>query len=340
MLLELPGYVKTIATAINKSGDVVGFSDVHGIVVPNEPRATLWHDTTISDLGTLPSDLYGIASDINASQQIVGSSFRLSPRYNINRTSSFSWQNQQISTVILGGNEANALNDSGEIAGNYTDETGWYTYSTMDVELADFKNLPPFYQTKAQDINSSGIVVGKTWMYDEGSLSNAFIYISGFLYDLNCLTTLPPGYVLKSAVSINNAGQIVGVGRIAAGWFRERAFLLNPVGGVTDVHEHHGHVRPLPTSYALNQNYPNPFNPSTTIRYELSNRSVVLLKIYNVVGQLVATLTDGIEDAGYKHVKFNAHNLSSGVYFYRLEANSLEKTGASFSQVRKLVLRK
>ncbi|GEM_PF-6953853 len=340
ILPKLPGYVQSIATAINNSGDVVGLSDVNvnGIVIPNEPRATLWRDTTITDLGTLPSDLYGIASDINASQQIVGSSFRLSPSYNVHPTSSFSWQNQQISTVNFGGNEANALNDSGEIAGNYTDETGWYTYSTVDDERTDFNNLPPFYQTKAQDINSSGIVVGKTWMYDEETFSHAFIYISGFLYDLNCLTTLPPGYVLKSAVSINNAGQIVGVGRIAAGWFRERAFLLNPVGGVTNVHDHHGHDRPLPTLYALNQNYPNPFNPSTTIGYELPNRSVVSLKIYNVVGQLVATLTDGIEDPGYKHVKFNAHSLSSGVYFYRLEATSLEKTGASISQMRKLLL--
>ena len=88
---------------------------------------------------------------------------------------------------------------------------------------------------------------------------------------------------------------------------------------------------PLPRIFELAQNYPNPFNPSTAIRYGLPNRSHVLLTIYNTLGQQVAVLQNGEQEAGYHEVKFDATNLSSGVYFYRLEAGS-------FVQTRKLLL--
>ncbi|HUL42807.1 MAG TPA: YCF48-related protein [Bacteroidota bacterium] len=76
----------------------------------------------------------------------------------------------------------------------------------------------------------------------------------------------------------------------------------------------------LPASYSLYQNYPNPFNPSTTIRYDLPVSSHVRLKVYDLLGQLVRTLADDPEPAGYHTVKFDGSGLSSGLYFYRLEA--------------------
>jgi len=80
------------------------------------------------------------------------------------------------------------------------------------------------------------------------------------------------------------------------------------------------------TSFALHQNYPNPFNPSTTISYELPARSHVTLKVFNVLGQEVATLVSGDAEAGRHQVPWNAAGMANGVYLYRLKANGFVET--------------
>ena len=90
--------------------------------------------------------------------------------------------------------------------------------------------------------------------------------------------------------------------------------------------------------FALGQNYPNPFNPSTKINFSLAVDSKVSLKIFDVLGQEVATLINGQLASGSQEVSFNASSLNSGVYFYRIDADGID--GQKFSSVRKMILTK
>jgi len=85
--------------------------------------------------------------------------------------------------------------------------------------------------------------------------------------------------------------------------------------------------RHIPAQYELSQNYPNPFNPVTHIRFGLPQRSDAKLSVYNMKGQVVAELVNGIYDAGRYEVVFNAGGLASGVYIYHLQAGSFRKSG-------------
>jgi hypothetical protein len=82
----------------------------------------------------------------------------------------------------------------------------------------------------------------------------------------------------------------------------------------------------LPTNFTLNQNYPNPFNPSTTVSYALPSDVPVTLKVYNSIGQEVATLVDGLQPAGVHQAVWDAKGLPSGVYIYRLNAGTFVET--------------
>jgi hypothetical protein len=82
----------------------------------------------------------------------------------------------------------------------------------------------------------------------------------------------------------------------------------------------------IPTQYSLGQNYPNPFNPSTTIKFQVPNSSFVNLKVYDVLGNEVATLVNEEKSAGSYEVNFDASQLSSGIYFYKLQAGTFLET--------------
>jgi photosystem II stability/assembly factor-like uncharacterized protein len=105
-------------------------------------------------------------------------------------------------------------------------------------------------------------------------------------------------------------------------------------GGLTGVAAHDPSI--APSSFFLWQNYPNPFNPTTTIKYQIPNPRDVTLKVYDSLGRLVSVLVDGRREAGVHEARFSANGgegagLSSGVYFYRLQAGT-------YAEARKLLL--
>lgn len=95
----------------------------------------------------------------------------------------------------------------------------------------------------------------------------------------------------------------------------------------------------IPFVYSLSQNYPNPFNPSTTIEYALPSASKVRLAVFDVLGRNVATLYDGVQEAGYQRLRWDAP-ISTGVYFYSIDATSLQSPERRFVQVKKMLLMK
>jgi hypothetical protein len=124
---------------------------------------------------------------------------------------------------------------------------------------------------------------------------------------------------------INSAG----AQRVASAfwWLMSRIAGWEGTAGVEKIAE-------VPKTFFVSQNYPNPFNPSTTIEFTLAERGKVTLLVYDILGHKVATLVDEELKAGILYrIPFNASKLSSGVYFYRLEAGKN-------SQIKKLVLMK
>ncbi len=193
------------------------------------------------------------------------------------------------------------------------------------------------------DTASGGLIK----MYDDGDAAHGDvtagdgIYSNVLIFPTNSATPVyfKYGAVFNGVDTLNN-----GVSYLdnEAGFGENHTLNLNLGGGsMTQDNQFGDQVTGIvqektgsrPTSYALSQNYPNPFNPTTKITYEIPKAGLVTLKIYNVLGQEVATLIDGFQNSGKYTASFNALNLSSGVYFYRIKAGN-------FSLTKKMLLLK
>ena len=87
----------------------------------------------------------------------------------------------------------------------------------------------------------------------------------------------------------------------------------------------------LPTVYSLQQNYPNPFNPVTQIKYSIAKDELVTLKVYDVLGNEIATLVNTQQQPGSYEISWDASNFASGIYFYQLKAGN-------FNAIKKMIL--
>ena len=177
-------------------------------------------------------------------------------------------------------------------------------------DFAPYRSIPAWvYALQITPADGSSVVA--TFLADLRGLRGAaaMVFASGFLNPsanqngpaFGLFAALPNGTVVElPALTSSQAAAVPALSPEAEEYF-----------GVTET---------LPREVALGQNYPNPFNPTTTIVFTLPEAGFVSLKVYNLIGQEVATLVDEAKEAGSHSVTFNAEALTSGVYLYKLQA--------------------
>ena len=162
------------------------------------------------------------------------------------------------------------------------------------------------------------IFIGTGTYTDTNVIAGVFLSTNNGTSWNNVSLGLPQiGDIYISALVI--AGNNIFAGTDGAGGF---SVWRRPLSEITDVKS----TPELPKEFALYQNYPNPFNPTTTINYHVSKKCFVTIKVFNVLGKGIATLVNEEKPAGNYEIEFNGSNLSSGVYFYRMQTGNFIDT--------------
>ena len=145
-------------------------------------------------------------------------------------------------------------------------------------------------------------------------------------FTTHIITTIADGATSVFAIDVDSDGDIdvLSASRLdnKIAWYENL--------GVVGVE---GILNEIPIEYSLSQNYPNPFNPTTTITFQIPELSFVTLKVYDVLGNKIATLVNEEKPVSSYEVEFNATTLPSGIYFYRVQAGT-------FVETKKMVLLK
>ncbi len=212
------------------------------------------------------------------------------------------------------------LGDSNDIDFWYVDDFTLIDLDVVPVELTSFTaqavngSVNLNWQT-ATEINNKGFEIQRSEIRDQKSEWQAIGFIQG-----NGTATKPHSY----SYADNN---------VKTGTYSYRLKQIDFNGSFEYSKEVNVIVKNVPAEFTLSQNYPNPFNPSTNIDFQISQNVFVSLKVYDEIGNEVATLINERRNGGNYSIKFNASNLTSGIYYYRL-------TAGNFTSVKKLILLK
>lgn len=208
----------------------------------------------------------------------------------------------------------------------------------IDVDLADYVELQGYGLSVSYDADKLEFVraIGGESLLGEGELAapRVITQVDGELSIAAYGETATEGELGMSLVFRTTSEIENSFVEVTDSQVRDGNFAVNAVALPAPVQ-----IQTRPEAFALANNYPNPFNPATTIKYALPEASTVRLEVFNVVGQVVRTLVADHQNAGRYVVQWdaandNGHSLSSGIYFYRLQA------GGEFLEVKKMLLLK
>jgi hypothetical protein len=167
------------------------------------------------------------------------------------------------------------------------------------------------------------LIICISLIYNQGANAQFLILQSAF--GNGCAVVSDSGYCIIGTVGQPVIGTTTGSSNnsYSGFWYQENSIMTSVVKDLQNI---------LPKEYRIEQNFPNPFNPSTTISWQMPEGSLVTLKVYDILGNEVASLVNGFQKAGVHSITFNtqnaagSRNLSSGVYFYRLSAGNFVST--------------
>ncbi len=207
-----------------------------------------------------------------------------------------------------------------------TDNGSDYEIYNYDIQAPDsvrmlrFDGLEVNNSSDGEILDGNADWIGHAWGYD-------------FIETGVSLDAIKKYYAAKDGRSVLNSGDVVGICGMTETPIDDWGVDMTTRGEVTvdvatDVAEK---GTGIVEQFSLSNNYPNPFNPSTKIQYSIPTNEFVSLKVYDVIGREVTTLVNQQQAAGVYDVKFNASNLTSGIYFYRIDAGS-------FAEVKKMML--
>ncbi|MFO8029254.1 MAG: T9SS type A sorting domain-containing protein [Cyclonatronaceae bacterium] len=213
-----------------------------------------------------------------------------------------------INAYMIEGYKMNFLQSS-----EYAD---WYTFELEEEAFIEI-NMP----------QPAGMHLMRVKLFDEPDENVATVQLDGKQENKGqpfiATTTrarAPGTYYLRVGVLLSGDGVVSGPGDQPDHWNQKYEMSVT-VNTVTST----GDDKPAPENFVLSQNYPNPFNPSTTIEFTLPQAETVRLEVFNSIGKRVALLIDKQLPAGSHSISFDASDLPSGIYIYRIEAGRLAK---------------
>jgi len=314
---------RSSALAISGEGStIVGSSEIDSLETTRAFKFS--SGSGMSNLGTLGgswSEAYGVSGNGGV---VVGASLN-----NNFETLAFIHANGVMQSLgTLGGNysKATSVSDDGLVVVGYSLIAGGGDHAFRWTSSGGMQNLGTLEGNKSEAWGISGdgsVIVGMSRILNGQSRAFRWTASTG-MEDLNIVyaNLLSSGSVLNLARAISFDGRfIVGAGFNSSTSRNEGFLLFN--GNTTDVQSVNSH---LPIALELEQNFPNPFNPSTTISFSIPTEEFVTLKVFNSLGEEVAELINETKPAGNYSVSFDASNLSSGIYFYKISAGNYSDT--------------